>query len=504
MGATLTDKADKSLSGLSLLQPPANIQAEQALLGAIFANNRAFHHVAGFLRPDHFADPVHGRIYKECAKIILRNGIADAVTLKSVFEQSATLDEVGGTAYLAQLLSAMVGIMNAAEYGRAIHDSWLRRQLIEIGQNTVHAAYGLDSGDGEAQLSAVTEALMELSSRGQRDAPAVDIGEAARIALRSAEAEARGEASPVLRCGLKPLDDLIGGFREAWFYMLGARPSMGKSTLALQASLGVARRLRDEELNAAPFTAAGGVVLFFSLEMPADQVGGWACCHLAQVSNDVLDGRLMTTQEASAFLIAQRELDGLPIKIIDAVGLSGPSIALRARAENMRRRVRMVVIDHVQKVVSSQITDKRFDPTQETARTTSALKDLSRQIGCPVLALAQLRAEVDHRDNPRPRLADLMYAGGADADVAFFLYRAERYLPRQRPDKFVKETEEQWSKRCDDWHRKWDEARNRAEIICEKRRSGPLGQVTVGFSGPTVSFYALGGDPAEPPPGLFV
>jgi replicative DNA helicase len=456
------------------------------------------------LKPDHFADPIHGRIYRECAKIILRGGIADAVTLKSVFEQSATLNEVGGTAYLAQLLGAMVGIVNAPEYGRAVHDAWLRRQLIDIGQNTIRAAYGSDSGDGEAQLSAVTEALMELSSKGQRDAPAIDIGEAARIALRSAEAEARGEASPVLRSGFKPLDELIGGFREAWFYLLGGRPSMGKSTLALQASLGVARRLKDEELNAPPFTAAGGVVLVFSLEMPADQVGGWACCHLAQVGNDVLDGRLMTTAEAAAFLIAQRELDELPIKIIDAVGMSGPSIALRARAENMKRRVRLVVIDHVQKVVSGQISDRKFDPTQETARTTSALKDLSRQLSSPVLALAQLRAEVDHRDNPRPRLADLLYAGGADADVAMFLFRAERYLPRQPPEKFVKENEETYAKRREHWHRQWDEARNRAEIICEKRRSGPLGQVTVGFSGPTVSFYALGADPIdEPPPGLF-
>src|SRR5208283_3462828 len=128
---------DSPLLGLSQRLPPSNLQAEQALLGALLANNKAYERTCGFLKPEHFADPIHARIYGAIARRINAAQLADAVTMKAEFEHSGVLDEVGGTAYLAQLLSAMVGIINAGEYGRAIHDAWLRRQLIDIGETVV-------------------------------------------------------------------------------------------------------------------------------------------------------------------------------------------------------------------------------------------------------------------------------------------------------------------------------------------------------------------------------
>lgn len=483
------------LFGLSQRLPPSNPQAEAALLGAILANNSAFHRVVSFLKPEHFADPCNGLVYREAARLILRGQLADAVTLRTVFEQSGRLDEVGGTGYFADLLSAMIGIVSASDYGRAIHDAWLRRQLIEAGREMIENAFGADVElDGEQQISAATDRLMELSSVGVKDAPLVSIGDAARIAIRNAEDEAAGKATGAIRTGFGPLDDAIGALRPGWFYILGGRPSHGKSSLAIQAAIGVARALKREELNAEPFSGAGGQVLFFSLEMPSEQVGGWAACHIAGISNDFLNGeRPMSAQEAVAFMAAQRELDTLPIQIVDAVGLSGPAMALRTRAENQRRRVRLVILDHLQKVVAG-MDDKRgqFNPTLETGRTTSAMKDLARRIGVPVLVLAQLRADVDQRDNPRPRLADLLYAGGADADVAFFMFREERYLQRRPPERAPRESDEQHAKRVDIWNRKWDECRGRAEILVEKRRQGPLTTVRVGFNGPTTSFFVLG------------
>src|SRR5579875_2058219 len=131
---------DSPLFGLTQLLPPANLEAEQALLGALLANNKAYDRVAEFLLPEHFADPVHGRIFQAIARRIESGQLADAVTLKAEFEHSGLLDEVGGPAYLAQLLSAMVGIINAGEYGRAIYDAWLRRQLIDLGETIVNRA----------------------------------------------------------------------------------------------------------------------------------------------------------------------------------------------------------------------------------------------------------------------------------------------------------------------------------------------------------------------------
>ena len=115
-----------------------------ALLGALLANNKAYERVSEFLAPDHFVDPVHGRIYQAIVRRVEAGQLADAITLKAEFEHSGVLEEVGGTAYLAQLLTAMVGIINAGEYGRAIHDAWLRRQLIDIGEVVVNNAFGAE------------------------------------------------------------------------------------------------------------------------------------------------------------------------------------------------------------------------------------------------------------------------------------------------------------------------------------------------------------------------
>src|SRR5258708_9199624 len=156
---------DSPLLGLSQRLPPTNLQAEQALLGALLANNKAYERVSEFLVSEHFADPIHGRIFQSIARRVEAGQLADAVTLKTEFEHSGVLEEVGGTAYLAQLLSSMVGIINAGEYGRAIHDSWLRRQLIDIGETVVNNAFGAHAElDGPGQTEAPQQPLSELAT----------------------------------------------------------------------------------------------------------------------------------------------------------------------------------------------------------------------------------------------------------------------------------------------------------------------------------------------------
>src|SRR6202161_2408663 len=158
---------DSPLLGLSQRVPPSNIQAEQALLGALLANNKAYERVSEFLAPDHFVDPIHGRIYQAIKRRVEAGQLADAITLKAEFEHSGVLGEVGGTAYLAQLLTAMVGIINAGEYGRAIHDAWLRRQLIDIGETVVNNAFGADAElDGAQQIEAAEHSLFQLTTDG--------------------------------------------------------------------------------------------------------------------------------------------------------------------------------------------------------------------------------------------------------------------------------------------------------------------------------------------------
>lgn len=487
----MTESREPSLLGLSQRALPMNLQAEQALLGAILANNKALHRVLSFLRPEHFADPVNGRIYREVTRLILRGNLADAVTLKGSFENNGILDDVGGTAYLAQLLTAMVGIINAGEYGRAVHDAWLRRQLIDIGHGIVERAFGNEPDkDGEVQLQEASDSLLDLTSGAAKDAPEITAGDAARMAIRNAEERVRGDGRAGLRSGLGSLDKLIGALWGGWFFILGGRPAMGKSSLAGQIALGAARQLQREEEAAEPFSGAGGDVVLFSLEMPAEQMAGWLACQIAQVDNAVLLEREMTHAEAERMLRAQRELDTLPIRIIDSVGLSGAAVALRAQAMNARRRVRLVVVDHVQKIVAAR--DGRETETQATQKASSALKDLARKLNSPVLALWQLGRDVDKRDDTRPRVSDLLYGGETDADVAFFVYRAERYLKKRAPEKYPKETDEQHMKRVDAWHKEWDAARGRGEVIVGKRRAGPEGTAVLRFDGPTTTWSEIG------------
>ena len=152
------------LFGLSQRLPPANLEAEQALLGALLANNKAYERVSEFLAAEHFVDAVHGRIYAAIQRRVEAGQLADAVTLRVEFEHNGLLDEVGGPAYLGQLLSAMVGIINAGEYGRVIHDAWLRRQLIDVGETVVNRAFGAEPElDARQQLEAAEQNLFDLS-----------------------------------------------------------------------------------------------------------------------------------------------------------------------------------------------------------------------------------------------------------------------------------------------------------------------------------------------------
>ncbi len=239
---------DSPLLGLSQRLPPSNMQAEQALLGALLANNRAYERVSEFLAPDHFADPIHGRIFQAIARRIEAGQLADAVTLKAEFEHSGVLEEVGGTAYLAQLLTAMVGIINAGEYGRAVHDTWLRRQLIDIGETVVNNAFGADAElDGAQQIEAAEHSLFQLATDGAVAGGFVTLERALIEAIHGAErAFKRAGHVSGLTTGLHDLDAKMGGLHPSDLVILAGRPGMGKTSLATKVAVSAAKALLAE------------------------------------------------------------------------------------------------------------------------------------------------------------------------------------------------------------------------------------------------------------------
>ena len=235
--------------GLSQRQPPSNSQAEQALLGALLANNRAFERVAEFLAPEHFADPIHGRIFAAIHRRVNNGQLADAITLRAEFEHTGVLDEVGGTAYLSQLLTAMVGIINAGEYGRAIHDAWLRRELIEVGEEVVNNAFGADaeSWTASSRWKRPSSACSTLRTRAPRAAVSSCSSSALTAAIQGAErAFHRSGHVSGLSTGLRDLDKKMGGLHPSDLLILAGRPGMGKSALATKIAFGAARALLEE------------------------------------------------------------------------------------------------------------------------------------------------------------------------------------------------------------------------------------------------------------------
>src|SRR5438105_873503 len=258
--------------------PPANTEAEQALLGAMLINNAAYHRVTEFLLPEHFANAVHGRIYAAIAKLIERGQIANAVTLKNLFDQDGALQEIGGAQYLARLAESAVTIINAEDYGRTIYDLHLRRELITIGQDVVTDAFQHDLDDPAVeQIERAEQKLFELATTGEAEGGFRPFVSALTQAIDLAQAAFKRDGKTVgVATGFTDLDKKLGGLHPSDLVILAGRPSMGKTALATNIAFNAAKSYRgargaDGRIDLSRAAEDGAVAGFFSLEMSAEQ-----------------------------------------------------------------------------------------------------------------------------------------------------------------------------------------------------------------------------------------
>ncbi|HET6221475.1 MAG TPA: DnaB-like helicase N-terminal domain-containing protein, partial [Dongiaceae bacterium] len=260
---------------IRLREPPHNFEAEQALLGAVLVNNAAYQRVAEFLRPEHFADPLHGKLFDSLSRLIERGQVVSAVTLKTYIEQDEDMKAAGGATYLARLAAASVHVIDAASFGKAVHDLYLRRQLIDLGEGVVNGAFG--TGDVEdtaiSQIETAEKKLYDLASSGQTEGGFKPFRAALTEATLAAEAAYHrvGQLTGVAS-GLFQLDQLLGGLHRSDLIILAGRPSMGKTALATNIAFNAARAYREEHVDGAQKVVDGAVVGFFSLEMSAEQL----------------------------------------------------------------------------------------------------------------------------------------------------------------------------------------------------------------------------------------
>ncbi len=462
--------------------PPHNIEAEQALLGALLVNNVTFEKVGELLRPEHFYDPVHGRIYKAIATLINRGQIADPKTLRGAFERDPALEAVGGANYLVDLAANIVTIFNVADYAALIHDLYLRRQLIDLGTDLVNEAFQQDiDKSATAQIEATESKLFELAQTGETDRGFIELKKALTTSIKMAEeAYKRDSHITGVTTGFRDMDRKMGGLQRSDLIILAGRPAMGKTALATNMAFNAAHAYYKTEGR------EGAGVAFFSLEMSSEQLATRLLGDFSSVPSDKIRRGEIKNEDFTKFLEASQTLSRVPLFIDDTPGLS--VAALRTRARRLKRmapHVGLIVIDYLQLLHGSG-TKREENRVQEVSEISRGLKTLAKELNIPVLALSQLSRAVESREDNKPQLSDLRESGSIeqDADVVMFIFREEYYLMRNgepKPD----------DKNFDKWQRDMTNAHNIAEVIVAKQRHGPVGTVRMHFDGQFTRFSDL-------------
>jgi replicative DNA helicase len=470
--------------------PPRNVEAEQALLGAILVNNRAYERVSEFLRPEHFADPIHGRIFEACGRLIERGQIADGTTLKHVFDTDPEFTQIGGADYVARLARAAVTVINAGDYGRVIYDLHLRRRLIELGEDVINDAYDTRvEATASDQIQDAEQKLYDLATAGDFEGGFQPWAQSMAASLDRAQSAFQREGKLAgLATGFKKLDLLLGGLHASDLIVLAGRPSMGKTALATNIAFNIARdykELVDENRNR--HVTDGAVVGFFSLEMSAEQLATRILAEESKIPSERIRKGELNPTDFEQLVRASQDLQRAPFYIDDTPALTISALRTRARRLKRQHGLGLIVVDYLQ-LVAGGTGGREQNRVMEISEITRGLKTLAKELNVPVLALSQLSRAVEQRDDKRPQLADLRESGAIeqDADVVMFIFREEYYLERAQPREGTPDH--------DEWLAKMDMVHNLAEVIVAKQRHGPTNKVVLSFEGKYTRFGNLEDD----------
>ena len=453
------------LSASSLRPPPSNLDAERAVLGAIFVEPRAYERVAGFLRPEHFHDLAHAAVFGRVVAMMAAGETPNPVTLKAWAEGG--LADHGGPGYLNELAACAVAAINAGEYGRLIRDLWAKRRCLEAAAQWLDDLYGGELSAPEARAR-LEEALADLGPPPDRGAR--PFAEFVDQVLADADAAHKAGHPLGLQTGLIDLDRKLGGFRGGDLLVVAGATSMGK-TAWTWGVLGHAAR-------------AGVPSLLVSLEMAGVQL---ALRELAAESGvearDIRAGRVDFLHLTGVAALARPQ----PIWIDDEAH-SLAAVEASARLAKRRHKIGLVAVDYLQ-----LIEHRAENRTQEVSQISGRLKRLARELDVPVLAVSQISRGIAGRDDKRPQLSDLRDSGSIeqDADVILMIHREAYYLERAEPQPVVKESTETFSKRLARHNARLDEVRARADCIVAKHRNGPTGVVALRFDGARMRFENL-------------
>ncbi|MEO7603124.1 MAG: replicative DNA helicase [Sphingomicrobium sp.] len=464
---------------------PHNVEAEAALLGALMIDNRLVEDVQLKLKPHHFFEPLHGRIYESILRMTDSNRIANPVTLRPLFDSDESIKEVGGPAYLAQLTGSGAAVIGARDFADQIYDLALLRALIGVGRGLVEGA--LDTSEEVAPLAQIERAETELykvAEEGGADGRAKSFSDATKAALEMAErALNSGGHLSGLTTGLDSLNSKIGGLHNSDLLIIAGRPGMGKSALGTNLAFAAAQRfLRDQEDGIEAGKSAGAPAVIFSLEMSADQLATRILAEQSGISSENLRMGRISQQEFRSLARAAAELQSLPLYIDDTPGLTIAALRTRARRLKRQKNIGLVVVDYLQ-LLQGTGRNSNDNRVQEISEISRGMKQLAKELDVPVVALSQLSRAVEQREDKRPQLSDLRESGSIeqDADIVLFIYREDYYVGSREPKAPKDDDDLKIVEAYQQWQQDMDRVYGLAEVIVAKQRHGSTGKVRLKF-----------------------
>ena len=463
------DAASSDADLQSVRRPPQSIESEQSVLGGLMLDNRAFDNIGDLLQPEDFYRQDHQLIFETISRICTAGRPADVVTVFGELQSAGKVQEAGGFAYLNSLVNGTPAAANIRRYAEIVRERSILRQLVSAGHEI--AEFALQPGVEEAsdvldKAQSVIMAIDEKTSRANKSTfslqeLAKEVGEELRVLQ---EMKSTDDVTG-LPSGMNQLDRLTTGFRKGDLIIVAGRPSMGKTSFALNIAEYVGMVLRMP-------------VLVFSLEMDALQLAKRLISSRGRINAQLMRKGRLDDSDWQRFTEVIGEIDRAPVYIDDTPSLTVNE--LRSRARRLLRKsggLSLIVVDYLQLMQGSGRSQSENRAT-EISEISRGLKGLAKELKVPVIVLSQLNRDVEKRENKRPFMSDLRESGAIeqDADLIMFIYRDEVYKPNTQD-------------------------KNIAEIIIGKQRNGPIGTVRLRFDGQFTRFDNLAED-IEVPEGM--
>ena len=436
--------------------PPHNEDAERALLGALLIEPQRIPEVAEVVDRGDFFSARHNAVYEALLTLSERSAAIDVVSVGEALAAAGRFQDIGGRAYLVELSTSVTSAAHSRHHARIVADTaTLRRLIAEAGEILGEAYDTRPDGDNVKKLVDLAENRVYRVAGARDKGGAEPIGRAIEETFRRIDSSSHRTGLTGLPTGFYELDDLLCGLNAGDLVVLAARPSMGKTALALN-------MIDHAALHPPEWLGRPATILFYSLEMGQQAIVQRMLCARARVDFHKLRTGRIPDADYARLAEAAGELANTRIFIDDSPGLT--VMSLRGRARRLQAKeggLDLIVVDYLQLMSPPRAESRQ----QEVSQISRALKDLSRELQVPVVALSQLSRAVELRDDKKPQLSDLRESGSIeqDADVVLLLYRPEYYDPTE-------------------------ENKGLAEVICAKQRNGPTGFVRLQFAAPVMRF----------------